>query len=149
MAMMEGEEINLEYFKELTNLERVSFYEVLKQLDEMINDLHLKCSLERLEETITTSSTKYEISRYKLVSRLNYKFILPEDLEENKRILYFPTIVYLKLKNRQYVSFKDLQLYFPNFNKDISSKFFKKMKQLFGEDIYKDELQSYVLDDGE
>ena len=115
----------------------------------MINDLHLKCSLERLEETITTSSTKYEISRYKLVSRLNYKFILPEDLEENKRILYFPTIVYLKLKNRQYVSFKDLQLYFPNFNKDISSKFFKKMKELFGEDIYKDELQSYVLDDGE
>lgn len=147
MALMDGEEINYEYFNELTGFSLTSYKTVIQMLKEMIEDLHLRTNLVRLETTVETPKTKYQVYRYTLSSIIDYSFQLPEDLEEEKRINYLPTIVYLKLKKKQYVSTATLSTYIPNFTRKTLFVLLNKLKEMIDADIYKDELQSYVLDE--
>ncbi len=119
----------------------------MKLLDEMINDLHLTCQLQRFETDITIPRTRYKTYYYKLISRMDYSFQLNEEIPEDKKIIYFPTIVYLKLKNRQYVALDNLSKYFKNIERVHMSKMLSNMQKVIGEDLYKDKYKSYVIEE--
>lgn len=147
LALMAGDEIDSEYFTELTGFEKYSYKRVIKLFEAMCNDLHLKTSLVRLETDHSTNKTEYVTYRFTLSSVIDYSFRLPEDLDEEKRIIYLPVITYLKLRKRQYISTAILSAYFPNFTRDIMSKLIKGLKNVIGEELYKDELQSFVIEE--
>lgn len=68
---------------------------------------------------------------------------------KKKRIIYLPVIVYLKLKKDQYVSTSMLSKYFPIFTRDTMSNLIKGLKNVIGEGLYKDEIQSYIIEEVE
>lgn len=146
-AMMDGEQIDYERFYELTGYSRPVYLKTIKLLDEMINDLHLTCQLQRFETDITIPRTRYKTYYYKLISRMDCSFQLNEEISEDKRITYFPTIVYLKLKNRQYVALDNLVKYFKSLDRVHMSKMLSNMQKVIGEDLYKDKYKSYVIEE--
>ena len=89
----------------------------------------------------------YREYKYKLIARTDFDFTLNPNLSDDLKKLYLPTILYLKLKNRQKVNLKNLQEYFPNYTKQMHSKTLKYMRNTIGEDLYKDEYKSYVIEE--
>ena len=88
-------------------------------------------------------------AKYLFSTTDSWSFKLPEDLDEEKRITYLPVITYLKLKKDQYVSTSMLSEYFPNFTRDTMSNLIKGLKNVIGEELYKDEIQSYIIEEVE
>ena len=78
---------------------------------------------------------------------VNDSFILDDKLEDEKKVRYSAVIVYLMLKKKQYVKCSNLSNYFPKFDKHTFSVLISKMKDVIGEELYKDEIQSYVIED--
>ncbi len=144
-VMMDGEIMDFDYFQELVGLTRPIYLEVMKLLKEMIEDLHLSCSLQKIETNESNNKTEYIVNRYKLISRIDFSFILNEDLDDMKKIQYSDVIVYLKLKNRQYVAYDSLANYFPNFTRRVFAQLIMKLQEVIGEDLFKDEYQSYII----
>lgn len=59
--------------------------------------------------------------------------------------MYLPTIIFLKLKNKQFVTLNELKKYFPEYEKRQFMITLTKLREILG-DIYKDEFKSYVLE---
>lgn len=145
LEMMEGNAITYDFFEELTGFSKRLYVDVISLLKELVDDLHLTCHVQRLEEDINTSKTKYKQYRYILTSRIDYSFILDDELSLDKKKLYLPTILFLKLKNKQFVTLNELKTYFQEYDKRQFQITLTKLKDIIG-DIYKDEYKSYVME---
>ena len=85
-------------------------------------------------------------SKIKTAIFIDYSFSI-KNLSEEQLIKYSDVIVYLMLKNKQYVAYDSLSKKFPNFTRPVFSTMIQDFKEIFGEDIYKDEYQSYIIDE--
>jgi len=61
--------------------------------------------------------------------------------------MYSMTIVYLMLKNQQYITTKELSNVLPNFNRNVMMNLMNKLRDIVSEDIIKNEISSYVLEE--
>lgn len=145
IAMMEGEKLTLDYYKELTGLSEFTYYSFLNNFKEMIDDLRLSCILNKFEVDNANDKTEYKTKYYTLSARVDYSFELPEDLSDEKKITYSAVIVYLLLKNYQFVKFDYLDMYFPNFNRKRLFTLLEKMRDIIGEELYLTAVNSYKL----
>lgn len=148
LALMDGEEIDFEYFSELTGLSKSEFNKKMNDINQMTSDLHLSCLLHRVEIDVSTNETEYKKYKYYFSSRSDYSFDIT-GLDDELLIRYSAVIVYLKLKKRQYVTSSNLSKLFPNFTRNVFMDLINKLQDVIGEDLYKDEFQSYVIEDFE
>ena len=72
---------------------------------------------------------------------------IPEDLDEEKRIIYLPIVTYLKLKNRQYVLCDRLTKYISTITPKVFMNLIAGLKNVIGEELYKNEIQTYVIEE--
>ena len=77
------------------------------------------------------------------LSNSNFEY---EHLNEEQLIKYSLTIVYLFLRNSQYVTTNLLQSIFPNFTRKTSSSLFQKLRVIISGELEKNRLLSYVID---
>ena len=145
LELMDGNAITYDFFEELTGFSKRVYIEVISLLKELVDDLHLTCHVQRLEEEIITNKTRYNQYRYILTSKIDYSFILDEDLPLEKKKLYLPTILFLKLKNKQFVTLPELKTFFPEYEKRHFQMTLTRLEDILGE-IYKDEYKSYVVE---
>ena len=145
IAMMEGEKLTLDYYKELTGLSEFTYYTFLNDFKEMIDDLRLSCILNKFEIDNSNDKTEYKTKYYTLSGKVDYSFELPDDLPEDKRITYSAVIVYLILKNYLFVKFDYLDMYLPNFNRKKLFTLLEKMRDIIGEELYITAVNSYKL----
>ena len=147
IAFMEGDKLSVDDIKEITGLTKNIVDNIIKSIKEMVNDLRLACTFKRVKTRVITNKTAYYIYKYKFKDILDYSFTLDDNLEDEKKVRYSAVIVYLMLKKKQYVKCSNLSNYFPKFDKHTFSVLLSKMKDVIGEELYKDEIQSYVIED--
>ena len=145
IAMMEGEKLTLDFYKEITKLSEFTYYTFLNDFKEMIDDLRLSCILNKFEIDNSNEKTEYKTKYYTLLGKIDYSFELPEDLSDDKKVKYSAVIVYLILKNYQFVKFDYLNMYLPNFSRKKPFTLFEKMRDIIGEELYITALNSYKL----
>ena len=145
IAMMEGEKLTLDFYKEITKLSEFTYYTFLNDFKEMIDDLRLSCILNKFEIDNSNEKTEYKTKYYTLLGKIDYSFELPEDLSDDKKVKYSAVIVYLILKNYQFVKFDYLNMYLPNFSRKKLFTLFEKMRDIIGEELYITALNSYKL----
>ena len=148
LYLIDGEEIDYESFKDMYGLSKNEYLLMINTIDEMTSDLHLECRLQHNKEKIITKETEYFSFKYKFEPASDHEFDA-SNLTDEKKIKYSAVIVYLRLKNKQKVTYDNLSKFFPKFTRDIFSVMITKFKDIFGEEIYKNEIQSYILDETE
>ena len=82
LALNEGDEIDYEYFNEMTGFKEVTYKRVINLIDELTQDLHLKTGLVKTKEKVVTNKTEYLKAKYSFSTTGSWSFKLPEDLEE-------------------------------------------------------------------
>jgi len=145
IAMMDGELMDYEYFNELTGYQKDLYRDTIHALKEMIHDLHLKCSLQRIYEIVETKETKYKKYSYKLLSRFDYSFKMNKELSDEKKILYSSVLIYLQLKKEHYVALEYQANYFPNFTSKTLMHVLEGIKEMVDDEIVKNEILSYEM----
>lgn len=140
------EEMNYELFNHLTGLSKREYLRTMKKFDEMVSALCLSWKLQSFKRTIIRDDTEYTGFYFKFLPIVDYSFSI-KNLSEEQLIKYSDVIVYLMLKNKQYVAYDSLSKKFPNFTRPVFSTMIQDFKEIFGEDIYKDEYQSYIIDE--
>jgi len=60
---------------------------------------------------------------------------------------YLPVVTYLKLKKRQYVSYDRFTKYVTIITPKVFMNLIAGLKNVIGEELYKNELQSYVIEE--
>lgn len=146
--LIDNHKMTYEDFNELIEISPSEFSNTIKTFKEMLIDLKMHMSL----YTETTNPNylndmKFNIKAYYLqVIGYNYKFEYM-DLSDKKRIRYSMPIVYLMLKNHHYITTKELSNIFPNFNRNVMMNLMSKLKDIVSEDIIKNEINSYVLEE--
>lgn len=144
--LLEEHHVTYYEFNELMEISPSQFSVYLKTFKQMIKDLRLRCEL--LEET--NKSYEYEnqfgVKTYYLQSISNDYYFEYEHLNEEQLIKYSLTIVYLFLRNSQYVTTNLLQSIFPNFTRKTSSNLFQKLREIIPGELEKNQLLSYVID---
>lgn len=148
LYLMDNHQISSSEFLEITSLSRVSFYKIMNFITSMIDDLNLKATISKDNiKKYDSSLIEHEANIYYFrQAGMNYYFNL-EECEDEKRILYSLVIVYLMLKNRQYVSLGTLSKILPDFDKKKMSKLIATLREVIAEDVYKNEIQSYVIEE--
>ena len=147
LALMEGDSITSDYFTEITSFKDRTYRKIMILVDDMINDLRLKTNLQRLENDESNSKTEYVTYRYELTSTDSYDFEIPDDLSEEKRILYLPVVTYLKLRKRYYVSYEKMTKYLPNLTHRAYMSLMEGFKNVIGEEFYKNDIKSYIIEE--
>ena len=145
IAMVNGEKLTLDYYRELTGLSEYAYYTFLNGFKEMIDDLRLACILNKFETDNSNNKTEYKTKYYTLSGKIDYLFTLPEDLSDDKKITYSAVIVYLILKNYQFVKFDYLNTYLPDFNRKKLHTLLDKMRDIIGEELYTTAINSYKM----
>ena len=145
IAMMQGEKLTLDYYKNLTGLSEYTYYVFLNDFKDMIDDLHLACVLNKFEIDNSNDKTEYISKYYTLSGKVDYSFELPEDLSDEKKIKYSAVIVYLILKNYQLTKFDYLTMYLPDFNRKKLFTLLEKMRDIIGEELYTTTINSYKM----
>ena len=67
------------------------------------------------------------------------------DTRHDKKITYSAVIVYLILKNYQFVKFDYLDMYLPDFNRKKLFNLLEKMRGIIGEELYITAVNSYKM----
>ena len=147
LELMSGDDITFNDFEELTSFKNTTYREVMKIIDEMFEDLHIVPKLMVLKTTVSTNKTEYFTYRYSLSSHDDYRYDFPNDIEEEKLITYLPVLAYLRLRSKNYVSWDILSKYYPNFTRHTLSDFLVGFKNVIGEELYKNDIQSYIIKD--
>jgi len=149
IGLMEGDELTFDYYHDITGLSKSSYKEFLHLFREMLLDLKLNRSLQMRKAKAENNKTVYFECYYSLSPRRkdDYRFELPYDIEDNKKILYLPIITYLLLKNKHYVAYDTLANFFPRFTNKTFHYLIEGLKNTIGEELYKDEFQCYVAEE--
>ena len=147
LYLMDGEELDHEIYEEITGFKKQSYKIIMEHIQNAINDFKMNVYLQRRENKVENRYTVYKTYSYKfLFDDDDFEYTPKEDMTENERKLYLPLFTYLKLRNKFKVSQQTLSIYFPDINSYIFLALISKLKETIGEDLYKDHLQSYVID---
>ncbi len=138
LMMLDSRIMDLELFEDYTGLKYFSYWRIRKIIREMIIDLNLNCSLkihEYKNDAIhaTCISRKYTIE---VSNPIDYSYSIKNDLDYKKIINYSMVIVYLKLKNKEEVNYKNLSNIFPFFTKRKFIYFLHYFRMLINEELY-------------
>lgn len=119
MEMLDSIPIDYDFFYEYTGLSTTSYTNVRKIIEQMIIDLKLNVTYEVIKTEQIHSKTRYFTYSYKLnvPEPIDYSYQLSEDLDDNKKIDYSMSIIYLMLKNKEDVTLKGLSKIFPGYEK--------------------------------
>ena len=145
ISLKEGETLTLDSYKELTGLSEYTYYSFINNFKDMLNDLRISGILNKFETDNSNDKTEYKSHYYTLSGAIDYSFELPEDLSDDKRITYSAVIVYLLLKNYQFVKFDYLDMYLPDFNRKKLFTLLEKMRGIIGEELYITVVNSYKM----
>lgn len=140
----EGETI-YEDFKELMDITKPQFSLFVKSFKQMLSDL--KMNYELIIEPVKDieHTNRFATNKYHLIHIENNNFNY-EDLDDEKLVKYSMFIVYLMLRNKQYVTKQYLDFIFPGFNKKIMFNLISKLKEIVPGEIDKNELFSYIIE---
>jgi len=147
LLLDDEKEITYESFNEYEQIDPSNFSRLIKEYQMMIIKMNLKFSLVINDYSDSDNEGQYLKKIYYQISIGNdYSFSL-DNLDDNDKNRYIYVILFLMLKNHQYVSQQVFQQRL-NIDLDASSykRMFKAFKELVGFDIYKNELQSYVIE---
>lgn len=148
LYLIDNHQITYEEFTELSSLSKPYFFKIMEMLEEMLEDLDLKATLSK-DVIIIKDDNLIEHEAYIYYFRQigkSYYFNL-EQVDEEKRISYSLVITYLMLKNRQYVTLGTLSKILPDFDKKKMFNLINSLKEIIGEELYKNEIQSYVIEE--
>lgn len=145
LYLLYEKEIDIRLFREISELSDQYFYEIMDDFNNMIEDLNLEATMTKsLVEAPKDERIYYVFTKYNFYPTGSYEFDIT-NLDDEKKILYAPVIIYLMLKNRRRVTSEVLELTFPNFNRNKMSLLITSLKDIISEEIDKNELQSYIL----
>ena len=147
ILLIDEREVTYDSFNEYTTLDRPMFSRLIKEYQKMLIKLNLKYRMTKEEIGNPENPGFFKTNIYYLTYLCeDYSFNM-SDLTKEEKIKYLYVIVYLMLRNNQYISPKILK---ERIDIDISESSFKRFldsfKMLVGFDIYKNKLQSYVIE---
>ncbi len=147
MYLYDNKETTYESFTDAMDISPQTFSKYVKIFKEMVKDLHMNASLvldKYLDKTTDTNQFKTKVYILQTYSEDKYYFEY-KDLSEEKLITYSMTIVYLMLKQHQFIKFEKLSKILPNFRREVLINMINKLQDLSLEEITKNELNSYVM----
>ena len=145
MYTIDKNQITYNEYYELTGLNRADFTRTMTQFKQMLNTLNIKMNIS--PGTLPGELNQFEPNLY-VINHLNEPYYLEyENVDPNELRKYSMVIVYCFLKLKKYVTLKSLSRIFPNFTKQRFSKLISKMKEVISEDVFKNELKSYIIED--
>ena len=147
--LIDNHHVTREEFNELFEVPSSKFSQYMKEFNQMLEDLKMDIILSKFKRKEDEDSLGNFKTNYSYVTYIEpYKFDYM-DLNEEKLIKYSMTIVYLMLKNHQYVTTSLLEDIFPNFNKKTMANLKDKLSLVVADDIGKNEINSYIFLDDE
>lgn len=147
MYLYDNKETTYESYTDAMDISPQTFSKYIKIFKNMVKDLHMNASLvidKYLDKTTDTNQFKTKVYILQTYSEDKYYFDY-NNLSEEKLITYSMTIVYLMLKQHQFVKFEKLVKIFPNFRREILINLIDKLQDLSLDEITKNELKSYVM----
>lgn len=145
ILLLDREELTYDLFKEVSPLSQRTYNEIIHDLENLISKIKLG-ELHKYTYDVIDKGTAYKTYSYKLITLDTQDFDYYK-LTEEERIKYSLAIVYLKLLNHHLVSYDTLSKIFPDFKRKTFFYTIEKLKEVISEDLYKDEFQSYVIED--
>ena len=148
LYLIDNHQISYEEFMQISSLPRTKYYVIMDYFKEMVDDLNLKATISKDKVLKLDSCLNYNEFTYYYFRQagVNYYFNL-DDCTDEKKIRYSLVIVYLMLKNRQYVSASILEKQLPDFNRKKMLGIIECLREVVAENIYENEIQSYILDE--
>jgi hypothetical protein len=145
ILLLDNVELTYEKFAEVSELSQRTYNEILHDLANLIKKINLG-ELHKYTYDVIARGTSYKTYSYKLLTCDTQDFDY-YNLSDEERIKYSLCIVYLKLINHDYVSYDSLAKILPDFKRKTCFYTIEKLKEIVSEDLYKDEFQSYVIED--
>jgi len=144
--LIDEKEVTYESFAELMDISKSQFSIFIKEFFKMINDLRLRYQITKDQDEYIDDKGHVLTYIYHLNNLdIDYHFEY-EHLNEEALVKYSMTIVYLMLRNKQYVTTNLLTSIFPNFNKKTMFNLLSKLKEIIPGEIDKNQLLSYVIE---
>ena len=145
--LIDNKRASYKSFTELSDVNPKTFSKYLKYFKEMLIDLKMNITLieEEIQETeIDTSTLKTKYYQIQYIDDNLYQFEY-KHLDEEKRIRYSMTILYLLLKNHNYIKLSSVDNIFPRMKSDIFKKMISMLQGIVADEITKNEINSYIL----
>ena len=147
--IIDNHHLTREEFNELFEVPSSKFSQYMREFEQMLEDLKMDIIISKFKRKEDVDSLGNFKTNYYYVTYIEpYKFDYM-DLSEDQYVKYSMTIVYLMLKNHQYVTTSILEDIFPNFNKKTMANLKDKLSLVIADDIGKNEINSYILIDDE
>lgn len=147
--LIDNHHVTREEFNELFEVPSSKFSQYMREFEQMLEDLKMDIIISKFKRKEDVDSLGNFKTNYYYVTYIEpYKFDYM-DLSEDQYVKYSMTIVYLMLKNHQYVTTSLLEDIFPNFNKKTMANLKDKLSLVIADDIGKNEINSYILIDDE
>lgn len=144
--LIEEKQVTYDSFTELMDISKSQFSEFIKDFFKMVDDLKLRYKIIKDQE-VNIDNTGYRATNIYHLNDLDMdNHFEYEHLNETQLIKYSMTIVYLMLRNKQYVTTNYLATIFPNFNKKTMFNMVSKLKEIIPGEINKNQLLSYIIE---
>lgn len=144
--ILEEKEVTYESFKELMDISKSEFSEFIREFFAMVDDLKLRYRIVK-EQILNPDNLGLKPTNIYHLNDLDMdNYFEYEHLNEIQLIKYSMTIVYLMLRNKQYVTTNYLITIFPNFNKKTMFTMVSKLKEIIPGEMDKNKYLSYVID---
>ena len=148
--LVDNHRMTYEEFNELTDISQSQFSKILVAFKEMLNDLKINAAI--TSEEIDVESNVIQFNETSFKTKVYYFQMPGEDytfdylgLSEEKLVTYSMKIVYLMLKNGQYVTTKELSSILPNYNRSIMMVLMEKLRGIVSNEIELNETNSYIV----
>ncbi len=135
-----------EEFSELMDIYNSEFTLFINDFKHMLSDLRLRYELVKEESINPENKAQYGKVTYYLNSLGVDNHFEYEHLDDESLIKYSMTIVYLMLRNKQYITTNYLISIFPNFTKKTMFNLVSKLREIIPGEINKNKYLSYVID---
>ena len=145
LFIIDNNQITSDDFVDITGLDPHRFYEAMAEFRTMLSKLDLNISM--LKSTIDKGEVQIKKSIYFFNVDIDPYHYNIDDLNEEELIKYSLVIMYLMLKNHQYVSTITLSRIFPRFDRKTMALLKDSLLDCIAEDIEKNEYQSLILVD--
>ena len=146
--IIDNKQITADDFVDITGTDNLLFYKLMPEFRKMLSRLNMNISM------LKSDIDKEEIQIKKSIYFFNigfdpYYYDDMTEFSEEEQINYSLVIMYLMLKNNQYVSTTTLKRLFPRFTKQLMQKLKESLLDVIAEDIDKNEYNSLILIDYE
>ncbi|MBR6072308.1 MAG: hypothetical protein IKP77_05710 [Acholeplasmatales bacterium] len=146
--IIDNKQITADDFVDITGADNLLFYKLMPEFRKMLSRLNMNISM------LKSDIDKEEIQIKKSIYFFNigfdpYYYDDMTEFSEEEQINYSLVIMYLMLKNNQYVSTATLKRLFPRFTKQLMQKLKESLLDVIAEDIDKNEYNSLILIDYE